>query len=132
MVAPALVLAGAVFQAHGQDSNGTSVSTPPPKQTLKEKSLDPTSDLKQFQFSNRFIPSTHDAEGYSNILTARIWYPIPKSRFFPIRQVIRATFPILTAPSGPTGLGDIRVFDLFTLGQRDLGGGKWWRIGVGP
>lgn len=127
-----LALSGAVSQAYGQDSNGPSVAQAPPKQTLKQKSLDPTSDLKQFQFSNRFIPNTHDADGYSNILIPRIWYPIPKSRLFPVRQVIRATFPIITAPSGPTGLGDIRLFDLFLLGERDLGGGNWWRIAVGP
>ena len=119
-----LALSGAVSQAYGQDSNGPSVAQAPPKQTLKQKSLDPTSDLKQFQFSNRFIPNTHDADGYSNILIPRIWYPIPKSRLFPVRQVIRATFPIITAPSGPTGLGDIRLFDLFLLGERDLGGGE--------
>jgi hypothetical protein len=132
LVAPVLAWAGAVSQAQGQDSIGTSVSEAPQKQTLKQKSLDPTSDLKQLQFSNRFIPSTYDVDGYSNILTARIWYPIPKSRLFPVRQVMRATFPIITAPSGPTGLGDIRLFDLFVLGERDLGGGNWWRIGFGP
>jgi hypothetical protein len=132
LVAPMLALAGAISQANGQDSIGTSAFEAPQKQTLKQKSLDPTSDLKQLQFSNRFIPSTYDVDGYSNILTARIWYPIPKSRLFPVRQVMRATFPIITAPSGPTGLGDIRLFDLFVLGERDLGGGNWWRIGVGP
>ena len=132
LVAPMLALAGAISQANGQDSIGTSTFEAPQKQTLKQKSLDPTSDLKQLQFSNRFIPSTYDVDGYSNILTARIWYPIPKSRLFPVRQVMRATFPIITAPSGPTGLGDIRLFDLFVLGERDLGGGNWWRIGVGP
>ena len=67
-----MALASAIFQAHGQDSNGTSVSEALPKQTLKRKSLDPTSDLKQFQFSNRFVPSTHDVDGYSNILSARM------------------------------------------------------------
>ena len=132
LVAPMLALAGAISQANGQDSIGTSTFEAPQKQTLKQKSLDPTSDLKQLQFSNRFIPSTYDVDGYSNILTARIWYPIPKSRLFPVRQVMRATFPIITAPSGPTGLGDIRLFDLFVLGERDLGGGNWWRIGFGP
>jgi hypothetical protein len=132
LVAPVLALVGAVSQAHGQDSIGTSAFETPQKQTLKQKSLDPTSDLKQLQFSNRFIPSTYDVDGYSNILTARIWYPIPESRLFPVRQVMRATFPIITAPSGPTGLGDIRLFDLFVLGERDLGGGDWWRIAVGP
>ena len=132
LVAPMLALAGAISQANGQDSIGTSTFEAPQKQTLKQKSLDPTSDLKQLQFSNRFIPSTYDVDGYSNILTARIWYPIPKSRLFPVRQVMRATFPIITAPSGPTGLGDIRLFDLFVLEERDLGGGNWWRIGFGP
>jgi hypothetical protein len=67
-----MALAGAILQTHGQNSNGTTVFEALPKQTLKRKSLDPTSDLKQFQSSNRFIPSTHDVDGYSKILSARI------------------------------------------------------------
>ena len=39
------------------------------EQTLKQKSLDPTANLKQFQIQNRFIPSTFDQEGYANVLT---------------------------------------------------------------
>ena len=102
------------------------------EQTLKQKSLDPTSDLKQFQVQNRFIPETHDADGYANLLNVRMWYPIPKSQTFPIRQVMRLTFPILTAPGGPTGLADIRFFDLFVPQEGRLAGNKWWRYALGP
>ena len=100
MLAPA---SQALADTESQDYEKKTV----PEQTLKQKSLDPTSDLKQFQVQNRFVPETHDADGYANLLNVRLWYPIPKSQTFPIRQVMRLTFPILTAPGGPTGLSDI-------------------------
>lgn len=103
-----------------------------PKQTLRQRSLDPTSDLTQIQLDNRFVPSSFDADGYANLQTTRIVFPIPKSQAFPIRQLWRATFPILTAPGGPTGLSDIRLLGLFISGEQSLGKGTWWRFGLGP
>jgi len=102
------------------------------EQTLKQKSLDPTANLKQFQIQNRFIPSTFDQEGYANVLTPVVIYPIPKFFTIPVRQVLRASFPIRTAPGGPTGLGDIRFFDVFIFSERDRKTGNWFRWGVGP
>lgn len=133
ILAPVLgVLLAVVSEAWGETSVANSAQESDRQQTLKQKSLDPTSDLKQIQISNRFIPSTFDVDGYANILNIRIFYPVPTSQAFPIRQVWRATFPIVTAPGGPTGLSDIRFFDLFLLGERDLGKGRWWRLGLGP
>ncbi len=133
ILAPVLgVLLAVVSEAWGETSVANSAQESDRQQTLKQKSLDPTSDLKQIQISNRFIPSTFDVDGYANILNIRMLYPVPKSQAFPIRQVWRATFPIVTAPGGPTGLSDIRFLDLFVLGERDLGKGRWWRWGLGP
>ncbi len=120
-----VALVAAASQVSADTGGGNKGEQAGPQQTLKQKSLDPTSDLKRFQLQNRVIPNTFEADGYANLLTTRIWYPIPKSQAFPIRQVWRATFPILTAPGGPTGLSDIRVFDLFVLGEGRLGGGQW-------
>ncbi len=127
-----LVLLVAVTQATGESAIGKNGQDADAQQTLKQKSLDPTADLKQLQLENRFIPSTFDVDGYANVLSVRLWYPLPRSRAFPVRQVLRATLPILTAPGGPTGLGDMRLFDLFVLGEGRLGGETWWRFGLGP
>ncbi len=101
------------------------------KETLRQQSLDPTSNLKQFQIQNRFIPSTFGADGYANILTNRIVYPIPASRALP-RQLWRADFPIVTAPGGLTGLSDIRLLGFGISGTRNVGNWGWWRYGLGP
>ena len=102
-----------------------------PEQTLGQRALDPTSDLKQVHIQNRFIPSTFGADGYSNILKNTIVYPIRASRVLP-RQLWRADFPILTAPGGPTGLSDIRLLGLGISGKRNVGNWGWWRYGLGP
>lgn len=122
----------AISQAHAETASDKHAQDAEPKQTLAQKSLDPTSDLKQFLVQNRFIPSTFDADGYANLLTIGIQYPIPKSPAFPIRQLWNLDIPILTLPGGPTGLGDIELFDLFVFGEGRLRGGRWWRAALGP
>ena len=122
----------AISQAHAETTSDEQAQDAEPKQTLAQKSLDPTSDLKQFLVRNRFIPSTFDADGYANLLTVSIQYPIPKSPAFPIRQVWNLEIPIPTAPGGPTGLGDIRLLDVFVPFEGRLRGGRWWRAGLGP
>jgi len=133
--APAFILVallGAASKAGAETASANEVEKEAPEQTLKQKSLDPTSNLKQFQVQNRFIPNTFDAGGYANILNVRMLYPIPKSQAFPRRQVWRLTFPIRTAPGGPTGLSDTRLLGLMISEKKDLGQGKWWRYGLGP
>ena len=121
----------ALSQAHAETTSDEHAQDAEPKQTLEQKSLDPTADLKQFHIQNRFIPSTFSADGYANILTNRIVYPIRASRVLP-RQVWRADFPIVTAPGGPTGLSDIRLVGIGISGKRDVGNWGWWRYGLGP
>lgn len=118
--------------ASADEANGEKEDKPIAKQTLKQKSLDPTSDLKQLQVENRFIPNTFDADGYANILTVRAIVPIAKSRFSPVRQQWRLTFPILTAPGGPTGLSDLQLLGLMISEERYVGKSTWWRYGLGP
>ncbi len=122
----------AISQAHAETTRDEHAQDALPKQTLQQKSLDPTSDLKQFFVENTFVPSTLGADGYANLLNLGIQYPIPKSPAFPIRQVWNIEIPIPTAPGGPTGLGDIELFDVFILGEKRLRAGRWWRGGFGP
>ena len=63
-----MVAFGIVPNALAETPSGNSEKESVQKQTLEEKSLDPTSDLTQFQVQNRFIPSTFDVDGYANIL----------------------------------------------------------------
>ena len=127
-----ITLALLVSHVLAQTPNDISTQGEGPEQTLKQKSLDPTSDLKQIQVSNRFIPSTFDAEGYSNFLIPQIIYPIPKRPRIPVRQVFRMSFPIITAPGGPTEFSDIRFSDILVFGERDKETGNWFRWGLGP
>ena len=103
-----------------------------PEQTLKQKSLDPTANLKQIRISNRFIPSTFDREGYANLLVPEIIYPVPKRPAIPVRQVFGLSFPILTAPGGPTEFSDMRFFDIFIWGEPHGKKGNFYRWGLGP
>jgi hypothetical protein len=103
-----------------------------PEQTLKQKALDPTANLKQLRISNRFIPSTFDREGYANFLVPEIFYPVPQSQTIPVRQIFGLSFPIITAPGGPTEFSDMRFFDIFVFGARHKKTGNWFRWGLGP
>jgi hypothetical protein len=103
-----------------------------PEQTLKQKALDPTANLKQLRISNRFIPSTFDREGYANFLVPEIFYPVPKRPHIPVRQIFGLSFPIITAPGGPTEFSDMRFFDIFVFGAPHKKTGNWFRWGLGP
>jgi hypothetical protein len=122
----------ALSQAHAETTSDGHAQDAQPKQTLEQKSLDPTSDLKQFRVQNRFVPSTFDADGYANLLTVGFRYPIPELPAVPFRQVWGIDIPIRTAPGGPTGLGDLSLSDVFISAKARLQGGKWWRAGLGP
>ncbi|UCE62824.1 MAG: hypothetical protein JSU59_08030 [Nitrospirota bacterium] len=115
-----------------QTPNNTSTEDDEPEQTLQQKSLDPTANLKQLQISNRFIPSTFDQEGYANFLVPQIIYPVPKRPLIPVRQVFGLSFPIVTAPGGPTEFSDMRFFDIFIFGEPHKKTGNWFRWGIGP
>ena len=122
-----LVAADLVQVAYAEDKEGGGAS-------LAEKATDPTSILTQFQLQNVFIPSTYDADGYSNQFILQPVLPMKTGwDLFPT-QIIRPTLPlnVLTAdPDGPigetSGIGDLLVFDLF-LPKRE----KWGTWGVGP
>jgi len=63
-------------------------------QSLQEKATDPTSILTQFQLQNVFIPSTYDADGYSNQFILQAVSPMKTGwDLFPT-QIIRPTLPL--------------------------------------
>jgi hypothetical protein len=96
--------------------------------SLAEKATDPTSVLTQFQLQNIFIPSTYDADGYSNQFILQPVLPMKTGwDCFPM-QIIRPTLPlnVLTAdPDGAinetSGVGDLTVFDLFRSKSKKWG-----------
>jgi hypothetical protein len=119
----------------GKTGNAQAAPTDSPDgSSLAEKATNPTSVLTQLQFQYVFIPSTHDADDYSNqfiiqpILPMKTWWDA-----FPM-HIIRPTLPlsILTAdPDGPindtSGMGDLTVFDLLRAKPK-----KWGAWGIGP
>lgn len=128
-----LVLLTVASRAPAQERPENESSNGGSKQTLGQQSLDPTASLKQIQIQNRFIPNTFDVDGYSNLLNVAGVFPIDKFEKFPFRQLSRLEFPIFTAPGGPTGLSDVRFFNLVILDEGNVGKGKWWwRYGLGP
>ena len=124
-----------LFAAESESgSKETSGSEHKGSRSLLEKATDPTSILTQLQFQNVFIPSTHDASGYSNQTIIQPVLPIPTGwDLFPT-QILRPTLPLhvhSADPDGPveetSGLGDLVVIDLF-LPKRE----KWGTWGIGP
>jgi hypothetical protein len=102
--------------------------------SMAEKATNPTSILTQLQLQNVFIPSTYDADGYSNQFIIQPVLPMKTGwDTFPM-HIIRLTLPlnVLTAdPDGPinetSGVGDLTVFDLFRAKPK-----KWGAWGIGP
>ena len=83
--------------------------------------VDPSVPLTQIQFQNVFVPSTHDASGYSNqfVLQPVIPLNISKDGFFPY-HIIRPTLPIIAPTADPDGaagtrggIGDLTVLDVY-------------------
>lgn len=82
------------------------------------------------------LPGVSGASGMVNSLQMQPVVPIGPFKSFPLVQLIKVTMPLMvTLPSGGaafpeqfgvTGVGDLQLFDLFTVKQ------SWGRWGFGP
>jgi hypothetical protein len=77
------------------------------------KANNPLADMNAFNFQNYYVPSLYGVpDAVANTMLLR---PVVVSG----RQIIRATIPIATAPTGPgqyrSGLGDFSIFDAIKL-----------------
>jgi hypothetical protein len=82
---------------------------------------DPLTTLPQIFLNNAYTPENHGTDAHSNRLTARIIVPrVPESSLLPFVQLIRPSFSVVTAPTGPgdatrTSFGDMQLFDLAVI-----------------
>jgi hypothetical protein len=90
---------------------------------------DPTAPLTLVQFRDVVAPTVPGADGPANVLQLEPVFPIMPTRFMPLTELIKITFPLVATapnPGGATGLGDLSLFDLFTVKQ------SWGKWGFGP
>ena len=113
---------------------------------LSADATNPTAAIKVFQLQNSFIPNTHEASGYANVLALQAVLPFKtRSEFFP-SWVTRTTLPIISTadpdgeiPIGPgndidfsiplnnqAGLGDLVFISIFSHPT------NWGSWGIGP
>lgn len=98
---------------------------------LAERATDPLSKLRQIQLESDFTPSNFGSADCSNIFYVKPILPIAENRYFPLPQLIRIEFQIVSLAKTKsikpgTVLGDTQIFDLFIIEM------DWGRWGLGP
>jgi hypothetical protein len=97
---------------------------------------DPLTTLPQIFINDAYTPENHGTEAETNRFTARIIVPrVPESSLLPFVQLIRPSFSVVTAPTGPgddtrTSFGDFVLFDLAVLPWPDPKHGLY--VAAGP
>jgi hypothetical protein len=87
---------------------------------LSEEEYEPTASLSQVQTKDYYSPAEYGTNAQINALKIRPILAIPAFSIFPLRQVVRFTIRIVTAPKGKrasteTGYGDSSLLDLFVM-----------------
>jgi hypothetical protein len=105
------------------------------KKKLAAEFNDPLTALPQIFVQNAYTPSSYGTDLQTNRLIARLIVPrVPRLRLFPLVQLVRPSFSIVTAPtkkgSTSTEFGDMALFDLAVLPWPGRGSGLL--LGVGP
>src|SRR5579862_9822104 len=106
------------------------------KSTLAEEFSDPLTTLPQIFVQDAYTPSNYNTEAQANRVIARIIVPrLPRYSLFPLVQLIRPSFSLVTVPTGKsaethTAFGDMQLFDLAVIPwpARETG----LLMGVGP
>jgi hypothetical protein len=97
---------------------------------------DPLTTVPQFFLQDAYTPSNYGTDAAANRVITRLIVPrIPRFKFFPIVQLIRPTFSLVTVPKGlgdetRTEFGDIQLLDLFVMPWPAKETGVY--MGVGP
>lgn len=110
----------AAFLCVAPDARAEEAPTPePPSESdVAAEFSDPLTTLPQIFLNNAYTPENHGTEADANRFTARIIVPrVPSSSLLPFVQLIRPSFSVVTAPTGPgdatrTSFGDMQLFDL--------------------
>jgi hypothetical protein len=105
------------------------------RKKLEAEFNDPLTALPQIFVQNAYTPSSYGTDLQTNRLIARLIVPrVPRLRLFPLVQLVRPSFSIVTAPtkkgSTSTEFGDMQLFDLAVLPWPGRGSGLL--MGFGP
>ncbi len=95
---------------------------------LSRRATDPTASPPNFSFINDFTLSYHDLADGTRIGengSALKFQPVVPFKAWGRPNILRMTVPYQFSGPGPTGLGDVTIFDLVILPQ------SWGRLGVG-
>lgn len=87
---------------------------------LIQEEYEPTAAFSQIQTKDYYSPAEYGTNAQTNVLKIRPIFAIPAFSLFPLRQVVRFTIRIVTAPKGKrastqTGYGDSSLLDLLVM-----------------
>jgi len=131
-----VLLAGAVLfetrAAFAQDEEEPDLSN---RERLAKEFTDPLTTLPQLFVSDWYTPANYGTDAQANRAILRAIIPrIPKHTLFPLVQLVRPTFSLVTVPTGKgretrTEFGDMQLFDAFVLPWTPVAG---LRMALGP
>ena len=103
---------------------------------LEREFNDPLTTLPQFFLQDAYTPANYGTDAQTNRVIARAIIPrIPRFSLFPLVQLVRPTFSLVTVPEGRgsatrTEFGDMQLFDFVVLPGSSKETGILW--GAGP
>jgi hypothetical protein len=103
---------------------------------LQKEFSDPLTTVPQFFVQDAYTPANYGTDAQTNRVIARLIIPrVPRFSLFPLVQLIRPSFSLVTVPTGRgsetrTEFGDVQLLDLFVLPWPDRKTGLY--MGVGP
>jgi hypothetical protein len=118
--------------AFAQDEDEADLAS---REKLAREFTDPLTTLPQVFVSDAYTPANYGTDAPANRAIFRAIVPrIPRFALFPLVQLVRPTFSLVTVPTGKGGatrteFGDIQLFDAAVLPWHLVEG---LRIGVGP
>jgi hypothetical protein len=112
-----LLVVGAIANAQSPATGGA------PSTSQMNDANNPLTPSITLNAQDQWAPDLYGTDAGSNAVLLRTARP---QKIGGLPQVLRITLPIVTAPSGTTGLGDLNLFDLFLFKEGHV------ELGVGP
>ena len=105
--------------AFAQDETSEAEAEPSAAQLADEFS-DPLTTLPQLFVKDAYTPAVYGTPGWINRVIARLIVPrLPRYSLFPLVQLVRPSFSLVTVPDGRggerTAFGDLQLFDLAVI-----------------
>lgn len=125
----------AVAEEDDADGRTTTEEAATSAERLAEEFSDPLTTLPQVFLQDAYTPKSYGVDGTTNRVIARIIVPrLPRYSLFPLVQLVRPSFSVVTLPDGRggtrTAFGDMQLFDLAVIPWPGKESGLL--MGVGP